>query len=55
LDSYGAIIDELMLRGVKELKEKLTSKSQQEVKASRDNSSDVHQELISKITGINQN
>jgi hypothetical protein len=26
LDSYGAIMDELMLRNVKELKEKLTNK-----------------------------
>ena len=55
LDSYGTIIDELMLRSVKELKEKLTIKSQLYTNPNETTKSDVHQELIKKINGTSKN
>jgi len=55
LDSYGTIIDELMLRNVKELKEKLTSKHQQGTDSDKDSQSKVHHDLLFKITGSSKN
>jgi integrase len=55
LDSYGAIIDELMLRSVKELKEKLSSKKQQEVGKNSDGLPNAHNELLYKISGSSKN
>jgi integrase len=48
LDSYGTIIDELMLRNVKELKEKLCSKKEKET----ERLTNPHQELIFKIISV---
>ena len=42
IDSYGAIIDELMLRNVKDLKEKLSTKKKQEVEKNSNSSSTAH-------------
>ncbi len=55
LDSYGAIIDELMLRNVKELKEKLSSKNQQGTVTDNDNSPSAHDDLLLKINGPSKN
>ena len=55
LDSYGTIIDELMLRNVKELKEKLSSKKQQETNAYINKKSNAHDELLFNITGSSKN
>ncbi len=55
LDSYGAIIDELMLRSVKELKEKLSSNKQQVAKKNSDSLPDAHHELIFKISDSSKN
>jgi len=55
LDSYGAIIDELMIRNVKELKEKLSPKNQQETDSTKDRLSNAHHDLILKINGSNKN
>jgi len=55
LDSYGTIIDELMLRNVKELKEKLSSKKQQEDEADKNRLSNAHRDLLFKITGSSKN
>jgi integrase len=55
LDSYGTIIDELMLRNVKELKDKLSSMKQQEDGADKNRMSNAHHDLLFKITGSNKN
>jgi hypothetical protein len=55
LDSYGAIIDELMLRSVKELKEKLSSKKQQEGEKNCNSLPNAHNELLYKISGSSKN
>ncbi|MCJ7450022.1 MAG: site-specific integrase [Bacteroidales bacterium] len=55
LDSYGTIIDELMLRNVKELKEKLSPKNQQVNDTEKDRLSNAHHELIFKITNSSKN
>jgi integrase len=55
LDSYGAIIDELMLRSVKELKEKLSSKKQQEDDSEKGKMPNAHNDLLFKITGSSKN
>lgn len=55
LDSYGAIIDELMLRNVKELKEKLSLKKQEEGEKEADKMNDIHYEIIHKISDISKN
>jgi integrase len=46
LDSYGTIIDELMLSNVKELKEKLTTKKERFVKTENQGISNAQEELI---------
>ena len=46
LDSYGAIIDELMLRNVKELKDKLSTKFQQSDDKNNERQSNAQKELI---------
>jgi integrase len=55
LDSYGTIIDELMLRNVKELKEKLSLKKQQETDSEKERLSNPHYELIFKLKNLNKN
>lgn len=55
LDSYGTIIDELMLRSVKELKEKLSSKKGITDKSSISPNSDAQDDLIKKSKEINMN
>lgn len=55
IDSYGAIIDELMLRNVKDLKEKLSTKKKQEVEKNSNSSSTAHDELLYKISGLSKN
>jgi site-specific recombinase XerD len=55
LDSYGAIIDELMLRSVKELKEKLLSKKGITDNPITPSISDAQEELIKKSKEINMN
>jgi integrase len=55
LDSYGTIIDELMLRNVEELKEKLSSKNQQGTDSEKDRLSNAHHDLLFKITGSSKN
>src|SRR5690606_15932838 len=55
LDSYGTIIDELMIRNVKELKEKLSSKKQQEDDSEKGMMPNAHNDLLFKITGSSQN
>jgi integrase len=55
LDSYGTIIDELMIRSVKELKEKLSSKKKLADESEKDKLPNAHQDLLTKITGSNKN
>lgn len=55
LDSYGTIIDELMLRNVKELKEKLLSKNQQGIDNDIDRLTNPYHDLISQIKNSNKN
>jgi integrase len=55
IDSYGAIIDELMLRNVKDLKEKLSTKKKQEFEKNSNSSSTAHDELLYKISGLSKN
>ena len=55
IDSYGAIIDELMLRNVKDLKEKLSTKKKQEVEKNSNSSYTAHDELLYKISGLSKN
>jgi integrase len=55
LDSYGTIIDELMLKNVKELKEKLTSKHRQGTDTDKESQSNAHNDLLFKITGSSKN
>jgi hypothetical protein len=55
LDSYGTIIDKLMLRNVKELKEKLSSKNQQGTDSEKDRLLNAHHDLLFKINGSSKN
>jgi integrase len=55
LDSYGTIIDELMLRNVKELKERLSLKHQEEIERKKSKLSDTHNDLLSQMTDFNKN
>ena len=55
LDSYGTIIDELMLRSVKELKEKLSSQKGIPDKSTTPSISDAQEDLIKKSKEINMN
>jgi integrase len=57
LDSYGAIIDELMIRSVKDLKDKLTPTPEPETPSGveSDKSTDPHSDLISQINQKNWN
>jgi integrase len=55
LDSYGTIIDELMLRNVKELKEKLSLKQQQDSNSDTCVSPDAHINLLFNINDLSKN
>jgi integrase len=55
LDSYGTIIDELMLRSVKELKEKLSPKKQQGNETEKGNLSNAQEEFISMAKKASNN
>ena len=55
LDSYGTIIDELMLRSVKDLKSKLSTKKEGEENHDTNKLSNAHHELILKMNKTNQN
>ena len=55
LDSYGTIIDELMLRSVKELKEKLSSQKGIPDKSTIPSISNAQEDLIKKSKEINMN
>lgn len=55
LDSYGAIIDELMLRGVKELKDKLSSPKKEFAKAESHDNNNAQEELISMAKKASKN
>jgi integrase len=55
LDSYGTIIDELMLRNVKELKEKLSPKKQQENESDNSRLTTTQKELISMAKKASKN
>jgi len=55
LDSYGTIIDELMLRSVKDLKSKLSTKKEGEEKHDTNKLSNAHHELILNMNKTNQN
>lgn len=55
LDSYGTIIDELMLRNVKELKEKLSSTKTNKNLEENIRISDAQNELINKVKDFNRN
>jgi hypothetical protein len=55
LDSYGTIIDELMLRNVKELKEKLSPKKQQGTDTDNDRLSSAQEELLGMAKKANKN
>jgi len=55
LDSYGTIIDELMLRSVKDLKSKLTTKKEGEDNSYEKRLSNAHHELILNMNKTNQN
>jgi integrase len=55
LDSYGTIIDELMLRNVKELKEKLSLKNQQGMDDDIDRLTNPYHDLISQIKNSSKN
>jgi integrase len=55
LDSYGTIIDELMLRNVKELKEKLSPKKQQGSLTHNNSLSNAQEELINMAKKTSKN
>ena len=55
LDSYGTIIDELMLRNVKELKEKLSPKKVQGADIDSDRLTNPHHGLIFQIKNSSKN
>lgn len=55
LDSYGKIIDELMLSNVKELKEKLSLKQQQDSNTDTGVSPDAHINLLFNINDLSKN
>jgi hypothetical protein len=55
LDSYGTIIDELMLRNVKELKEKLSPKTQQGNETDHNSLSSAEKELINMAKNASKN
>ena len=55
LDSYGTIIDELMLRNVKELNEKLSPKKQQGNETDNNSLSSAEKELIIMAKNASKN
>jgi integrase len=55
LDSYGTIIDELMLRNVKELKEKLTNKKNAQEIAHLFVDSNAQEQLLSELKKSSKN
>jgi integrase len=55
LDSYGTIIDELMLSNVKELKDKLSSPNKEFAKKERHDNSNAMKELISMAKKTSKN
>jgi integrase len=55
LDSYGTIIDELMIQNVRELKEKLSSKQEKETEENREKVSDTQKKIMPDISKICKN
>jgi hypothetical protein len=55
LDSYGTIIDELMLLNVKELKDKLSSSKERSVKTDNQGNSNAQEELINMARKASMN
>ena len=55
LDCYGAIIDELMLSNVKELKEKLTSKQERFMNTEKDKLPNPHLDLLFQLNKGSKN
>jgi integrase len=55
LDSYGTIIDELMLRSVKELKAKRSQNIQQQANSEHEDETDAKTDLIKKSREISLN
>lgn len=55
LDSYATVIDELMLRSVKELKEKLTPEKERFIITEMDRLSNPYEELLFQITNGSKN
>jgi len=55
LDSYGTIIDELMLRNVKELKEKLAEKKDNSILPDTQHRTNAHEELMQDLKNRNIN
>jgi len=55
LDSYGTIIDELMLSNVRVLKEKLSMKKEELTQNGKDKLSQPHDDLISQIKNGSKN
>jgi hypothetical protein len=55
LDSYGTIIDEITLSNVKELKEKLSTKKQQEDESANNRLSNAHHDLLFKASSSSKN
>ena len=55
LESYGTIIDELMLRNVKELKDKLSLMKEKENEADKNKMSNAHQDLLLRMKGLGKN
>jgi hypothetical protein len=55
LDSYATVIDELMLRSVKELKEKLTPEKERFIITEMDKLSNPHLDLLFKLNDGSKN
>jgi superfamily I DNA/RNA helicase len=55
LDSYGTIIDELMIRNVKELKEKLSSKKDKIIISEFKESNSAQRDLLNELKESSSN
>jgi superfamily I DNA/RNA helicase len=55
LDSYGTIIDELMIRNVKELKEKLSSKKDKIIISEFKESNSAQRDLLNELKKSSSN
>ena len=55
IDSYATVIDELMLRNVKELKEKLSPKKEPPINSGFTGGIDAQEDLIKKVREISRN